>query len=186
MAQGANASADQAAAERYADAVFDLAKEQNALEAVERDLETLEAAFRVSLDLRRAAASPLVDPEERVRALVAVAESLKLSDLARRFVGVVARNGRAGALPRIAAAYRARLAAHRGEREVEIVAAQPMPADQLERLREELSKALGVKIKANVRIDERLIGGFVARAGSRQFDASLKTKLDGLAVALKP
>jgi F-type H+-transporting ATPase subunit delta len=34
-------------------------------------------------------------------------------------------------------------------------------------------------------VDESLIGGFVVRAGSRQFDASLKTKLESLKLALK-
>jgi len=30
-----------------------------------------------------------------------------------------------------------------------------------------------------------LIGGFIARVGSRQFDASVKAKLDALRLALK-
>jgi len=46
-------------------------------------------------------------------------------------------------------------------------------------------RALGAKVEAGISVDESLIGGFVARVGSRQFDASVKAKLDALRLALK-
>ena len=87
-------------------------------------------------------------------------------------------------LPLIADQFEQRLADHRSERRVEIISAQPMEAAQLQSLTASLSAALGKQVRANVRIDERLIGGFIARAGSRQFDASIRSKLDALAVQL--
>lgn len=183
MARTADAGALEAA-QRYVDAVFDLAKAADALDRLGSDLAALHAAFEAHADLRRAAGSPRIDPEERTRALVAVAEALGLSELARKFVGVVAQNGRAELLPLISEQYEARLADHRGERAVEIITAQPMEAAQLQSLTASLSAALGKKVRPKVRIDERLIGGFIARAGSRQFDASIRSKLDALAVQL--
>ena len=50
---------------------------------------------------------------------------------------------------------------------------------------EALGKQLGAKVEAETRVDESLIGGFVVRVGSRQFDASVKAKLDALRLALK-
>jgi F-type H+-transporting ATPase subunit delta len=50
---------------------------------------------------------------------------------------------------------------------------------------EALGKQLGAKVEAEISVDESLIGGFVARVGSRQFDASVKAKLDALRLALK-
>jgi F-type H+-transporting ATPase subunit delta len=48
-----------------------------------------------------------------------------------------------------------------------------------------LQTSLGASVTATTSVDESLIGGFIVRAGSRQFDASLKAKLDGLKLALK-
>ena len=50
---------------------------------------------------------------------------------------------------------------------------------------EALGKQLGAKVEAETSVDDSLIGGFVVRVGSRQFDASVKAKLDALRLALK-
>lgn len=172
------------AARRYCDALFELALEQNALEAASKDLTILAAAFTQSADLRAAAASPLIAPAQRERALAAVAAHLGLSDLGGRFVGVLAQNGRAGAIPDIAKLFAARLAAHRGERAVEITLASPVSGAQQNELIAALEAALGQKIRAEIRVDAQLLGGFKVRAGSLQFDASLRSKLDSLAISL--
>jgi len=182
LAKTADAGAIEAA-KRYVEALFDLALAANALDGVSSDLVAFRTAFE-NADLQRAAASPRVDPAERVAALLAVAEALKVSALTRKFIGVVAQNGRAELIPLFADEFERRLAEHRGERRVEIIAAQPIEAAQLQSLTASLSAALGKQVRPSVRIDERLIGGFIARAGSRQFDASIRSKLDALAVQL--
>jgi F-type H+-transporting ATPase subunit delta len=173
------------AADRYAAAAFDLASESGALDAIDNDLKVFAAAIADNPDLKTAASSPLIAPEEKARALTAVAEKLGLSELGRKLIGVVAINGRASELTDVAAAFARRLAAHRGTREVEIISAAPMDAAQLDSLTRELSKALGVTVQPTTRVDESLIGGFIVNAGSRQFDASIRTKLDSLKLALK-
>src|SRR5262249_16684147 len=96
-----------------------------------------------------------------------------------------AQNRRAGELPAIIAAYRAALSRHRGARRAEIVSARPLTQAEQTAILDGLSKSLGAKVDADARVDESLIGGFVVRVGSRQFDASLKSKLDALKLALK-
>ena len=173
------------AAERYAHAAFELAFESKSLETLEKDFAAFDAAIAESADLRAALKSPLIEPEEKSRALVAVAKKIGVSDLGRNVIGLVARNGRAFELAGVAQAFRARLARHRGAKVVEIVSAKPLDPKQLEAILAGLSKSMGGKIDATTRVDESLIGGFVVRAGSRQFDASLKSKLQSLKLALK-
>lgn len=173
------------AAGRYAQAVFDLAKEAKQLEAVEQDFAKFGAAWKESADLREAARSPLIEPTEKAAALSAVAAKLGLSDLGRRAIGVAAYNRRAAELPAIAAAYRALVARDRGSRQVEIVSARPLAEAERNQIVEALGKQLGAKVEAETSVDESLIGGFVVRVGSRQFDASVKSKLDALRLALK-
>ena len=173
------------AAERYAQAAFELARDGNALEALDADFAKFSTAWKESADLRAAARSPLIDPEEKARALVAVAEKLGLSELGRNVIGVAAQNRRAGELNAIAARFRALYARHRGARQVEIVSARPLTVPEQTAILESLSKTLGAKVEAETSVDDSLIGGFVVRIGSRQFDASIKAKLDALKLALK-
>lgn len=173
------------AAARYAQAVFDLAKEAKQLDAVEQDFAKFAAAWRESADLREAAQSPLIEPEVKAQALTAVSAKLGLSELGRKTIGVAALNRRARELPAIAAAYRALVARERGARQVEIVSARPLRADEQAAIVESLGKQLGAKVEAETSVDESLIGGFVVRVGSRQFDASVKAKLDALRLALR-
>jgi F-type H+-transporting ATPase subunit delta len=173
------------AATRYAQAVFELAKDAKALEAVEQDFAKFAAAWKESADLRDAARSPLIEPQEKANALTAVAAKLGVSDLGRKAIGVVALNRRAAELPAIAAAYRSLVARDRGARQVEIVSARPLAEAEKAAIVEALGKQLGAKVEAETSVDDSLIGGFVVRVGSRQFDASVKAKLDALRLALK-
>jgi F-type H+-transporting ATPase subunit delta len=173
------------AAGRYAQAVFELAKEARQLEAVEQDFSKFAAAWRMSAELREVAHSPLIDPAEKANALVAVAEKLGLSDLGCKTVGAVAQNRRAAELPAIASAYRALIARERGARQVEVIFARQPDEEEKRAVVAALGKQLGAEVEAEISVDESLIGGFVARAGSRQFDASVKAKLDALKLALK-
>lgn len=173
------------AAERYAQAAFELALEGKALEALEKDFGLLDAALTESADLRAAMKSPLIAPDEKAAAIVAVADKLGVSPLGRNLLGTIARNGRAAELGGVAKAFRARLAKHRGASQVEVISARPLDQKQLDTILAGVSKAVGGKVDAVTRVDESLIGGFIVRAGSRQFDASLKSKLDSLKLALK-
>jgi F-type H+-transporting ATPase subunit delta len=173
------------AAGRYAQAVFELAKTAKSTETVEQDFATFMDAWKASHDLREAARSPLIEPQEKANALAAVAAKLGVSDLGRKLIGVAALNRRAGELPAIAAAYRTLVARERGARQVEIVSAKPLSDGEKNSIVDALGKTLGAKVEADTSVDEGLIGGFVVRVGSRQFDASIKSKLDALRLALK-
>jgi F-type H+-transporting ATPase subunit delta len=173
------------AARRYAQATFDLAKEAKQLDAVEQDFAKFSAAWRESPELRDVARSPLIDPVDKAKALVAVAQKLGLSDLGRKAIGTAALNRRAAELLAIGSVFRSLALRERGARQVEVIFAR-QPGDQEKNaVVTALSEQLGAKIEAEISVDEGLIGGFVARAGSRQFDASVKAKLDALRLALK-
>ena len=173
------------AAERYAQAAFDLALEQGGIDALASDMDKIAKAFELSADLRQAAASPLIDPAEKTRAFVAVAKAQQISALGCNVIGLATQNRRAAELPAIAKVFAKLAAIHKGQRQVEIVSAKPLTDAEQKEILAALKKSFAADVSATVRVDESLIGGFVVRAGSRQFDASLRTKLDGLRLALK-
>jgi F-type H+-transporting ATPase subunit delta len=117
--------------------------------------------------------------------LEAVLAKGEFSDLTRRFVSVVAANRRLFALPEMIEAYLVELSRRRGEVTAEVTAAQELTKAQRDALSEQLRKAVGNKVDLDLQVDPALIGGLVVRVGSRMIDASLKSKLQRLQIAMK-
>jgi F-type H+-transporting ATPase subunit delta len=170
---------------RYAVALFELAQEQEALDAVAGDLHALRAMLEGSADLERLIRSPVVSRDEQARAITAVGERAGFVPLTLQFLGLLAHKRRLFALPDVIAAYDAMLAEHRGEVGAEVVSAVPLSDEQLESVRRQLTAAVGQTVKLATAVDPSLLGGLVVRVGSRMIDASIRTKLHQLELALK-
>ncbi len=170
---------------RYAVAIYDLAEEAEALDAVAQELTQLHQLISGSADLGKLVRSPVIDQAAKASAMAAVLEKAGGTDLVRRFVGVVAGNGRLFALTAIIDAFLAELARRRGEVTAQVVAAQPLSADQERSVLDILRKTSGGKVAMNVEVDPSLIGGLVVRVGSLMIDSSLKSKLQRLQLAMK-
>lgn len=173
------------AAWRYAEALFDLALDQNALAAVETDLATLKGAIDASADFRAFLLSPVYDADEKAKAIAAIADKAGVSTLTKNFLGVVAANRRLFALESMIAAFSKRLADHRGEVAAEAVSAAPLNDEQTKRLRGEIERVVGKAVKLSVKVDKDLLGGMIVKVGSKMIDSSLKTKLNRLKSVMK-
>jgi F-type H+-transporting ATPase subunit delta len=170
---------------RYASALFELARDERQIETVSNSLETVKAAAAESPDLKAVANSPLINRGSAVKAIAATARALKLDPLTTRFLGVLANNGR---LPQLAAIIHifARLAAaHRGETTAEVTSAFPLNDDQIAALKANLKARGGIDVAIDARVDPGILGGIIVRLGSRMIDASIKTKLNNIALAMK-
>ena len=172
-------------AERYATALFDLADERKALDQVAGDLRSLAAMLAESADLRRLIRSPVLDRKSQANAVAAIADAARLSPLVRNFLGLLAQNRRLFALPAMIDAFLAQLAERRGEVTAQVTSAAPLSPAQAGALQEALRKTVGAKLTIDSRIDPSLLGGLVVRFGSRMIDASLKSKLNRLQLAMK-
>ena len=82
------------AGQRYAQALFDLAKDENAVAPIEADLRSLKAAIRESADLRRLIDSPAFDAQDKARGINAIAQAAGFHPTTRKFLGLVAANRR--------------------------------------------------------------------------------------------
>lgn len=173
------------AGERYARALFELAEDAGALAAVEKDVDALLAALAESVELSRALTSPIYGSAGKGAALAAVADKLKAQDLTKKFLGVLANNGRAGDLKAVLRAFKALAAKKRGSATAEVVTADALTQAQLKELQTALKTALGRDVEIRTEVREELIGGLIVKVGSRMFDSSLKTKLEGLRKTMK-
>ena len=172
-------------AERYAAALFELADERHALDAVAGDLRALRGMLQESGDLVRLIRSPVLSRDEQAKAVGAVAERAGLSPLTRDFLGVVAHNRRLFAAPAMIEAYLARLAERRGEVTAEVTVAQPLDEARQAALTEQLRRAVGSRVAVELKVDPALLGGMIVKVGSRMVDASLASRLQRLRLAMK-
>jgi F-type H+-transporting ATPase subunit delta len=171
-------------AERYAAALFDLADQRHALDAVAGDLRELRAMLLESSDLMRLLRSPVLSRAEQGKAVAALAERAGLSQLTRDFLGVVARNRRLFAVPAMIEAYLRRLAERRGEVTAEITVAQPLDEARQAALLDQLRRVIGARVVVDIRVDPSLLGGMIVKIGSRMVDASLNSRLHRLRLAM--
>jgi F-type H+-transporting ATPase subunit delta len=170
---------------RYAAALYELASENKAVAAVEADLETLGAALAESADLSALIRNPQIGRDAAAAAVDAVAGLLKLSQLTRNFLGVLAANRRLAKLPEIVRAFAAIAAAARGEVTAQVTSAHPLSAAQLKALTAKLQAREGKDVKVKANVDPEILGGLVVRIGSQQIDSSIRTRLNTLAQAMK-
>jgi F-type H+-transporting ATPase subunit delta len=170
---------------RYASALFALARDERQIDAVGRSLDLLAQALVDSRDFSELATSPLVDREEAGKAFAAVAGQLSLDPITTNFLGVLARNGRKNQLQNVIRAFRRLSAEHRGETTAEVVTAHPLKDDQLGALKQQLRARAGRDVAIETRIDPEILGGIVIKIGSQMIDASIRTKLNRLAEAMK-
>jgi len=170
---------------RYASALFDLARDQRQIESVGKSLDALSQALVDSKDFNELATSPLVSREEASKAFAALAPQLGVDPITANFLGVLAKNGRKNELRNVIRAYRRLAAEHRGETTADVITARPLGDDQLAQLRQQLRARAGRDVTIEAQVDPTILGGIVVKLGSQQIDASIRTKLNRLAQAMK-
>ena len=171
---------------RYASALFELALEEKAIDAVRKDLDAFDELIAGSADLNRLVRSPVFGADEQLKALSAILAKAKIKGLAANFLRVITANRRLFAAREMIRGYRALVARHKGEVSAQITVAEKLSDKNLAALKSALKSVTGGKdIDLDVKVDPTIIGGLVAKVGSRMVDSSLRTKLNAIKFAMK-
>ena len=170
---------------RYATALFELADADKQLDQVADDLSVLAQMLDESDDLNRLIRSPVISRDAQSAAMTAVMEAAEISELSRKFIGLVAQNRRLFALPAMIKGYQSLLNALRGESTAEVVSAKKLTDSQLAAIKDTLKSATGTNVSVDASVDESLLGGLIVKVGSLMVDSSLKTKLNQLRFSMK-
>ena len=170
---------------RYASALFELARENKAIDDVAGDLDAFDALIRESDDLRRLIRSPVFSAEAQEKAVTAILERAGIRGLAQNFIRLVAGNRRLFALPDMIRGFRALVAKSKGIVQAEVRLAEQPSERVLGEIKSALRDVAKAEIDLDVKIDPALIGGLVVRIGSRMVDASLRTKLNAIRLAMR-
>jgi F-type H+-transporting ATPase subunit delta len=172
-------------AQRYATAVYDLAREANQVQAVEGDLDALQAAMDDSADFRSLIHSPIYTREEQANAITALAKKMNLSEVIANTLALLAQKRRLFVLPQLVTTLRDIIADAKGEVTAEVTSAKALTKTQVEKLTKSLNATTGKTVTLKTTVDDSLIGGLIVKVGSKMIDTSIRAKLNSLQNAMK-
>jgi F-type H+-transporting ATPase subunit delta len=170
---------------RYATALFELARESNVIDRVQSDLKFFDALIADNSDLKRLVRSPVFAADEQAKALGAVLEKAGISGIAANFLRVVTSNRRLFAVRDMIRGFNKLVAAHKGEVTAQVTVAEQLNDTRMNDIRAALREVTGKDVQVDVTVDPSIIGGLKVKLGSRMVDASLRTKLNSIKIAMK-
>ena len=170
---------------RYANAVFELAQDQGAVDRVAGDFATIKRLIETTPDFAMLVRSPLLTHEDQARALKPVLAKIEAAPLTTNFLLLLTEKRRLFALDAIIASYTHLLAKLKGEVEAQITSARPLSESETTELKAVLKAKLGREPRLHTNVDPALLGGLIVKVGSRMIDSSIRTKLMGLRAAMR-
>lgn len=165
----------------YAEAVYRTAKESGAQGTWSQRLQRL-ALIAQDGDMAAVMGNPQLSAEQVASLVISLCDDndAVLANLVR----TLAENRRLALLPEISRLFDLAKSQEEGIKEAVVHSAFPIDDTQVKALVQELEARFGTKLTARVEIDASLIGGVRVTVGDQVLDASVRGKLDAMAVAL--
>jgi F-type H+-transporting ATPase subunit delta len=164
------------AGRRYAEAAFELAQRDGAVDAWQRDL-ALAAGLARDERVARAVDSPAVPFAARRTAVERLMGKLAVSTGARNLALLLAQRGRFAILPEVSAEYDALVRESRGIIAATVTTPAPLTEKELAGVKARVEQLAGARVELATATDPALVGGLTVRIGDRLIDASLQGRL---------
>ena len=165
-------------ARRYAEAAFQLATRDNALDAYGDGLDL--AALMLGGDevtgILRNPARPLTERTALVDELL----GKRVPEPVRKIAGLLVARGRADRIQGVATEFRRLLNKEHGVVEAVATTASKLDAEETAALKRKVAEMTGKTVDLRVEVDESLIGGLTVRVGDTLYDASVRGRLERL------
>ncbi len=168
------------AAHRYARALFSLAREENGVPPIRRELDDMARLLAANPDFQRRLFQPLHPVRERRQVLKSLCEQGRGSQMIRNFFAYLIDQRRLVAFDAIREEFNRLADEAAGRVRAEVRSASPLRDEQRARLVNALARVTGKNIDLTVHVDSSLIGGAIATVGGLVFDGSLLTQLSQL------
>ena len=168
--------ADVAAAKRYAQAAFGIAKDSGTIATWRAELADVAAVLSDS-QIAPVLANASVPVESRI---AMVERALGVSPMVLNLAKLLVQKGRSSDAAAVASAFSRLADEHEGIAHAQVTTAVELSADQLNAIASRLSTSLGKKVGATSVVDPGIIGGVVVKVGDRLVDGSVKSRLKRL------
>ncbi len=164
-------------ATRYARALYNLAKEANAQEEIFAQMRVVEDAFDLEKEITEFIHSPVIRPSDKEKAVAALTAKVKLHDVLKNFLLVLARKNRLPIFSDVIGAFQTIADESHGVTRGVVRSATALAPDERKRIEQLVSKATKKQVILTYKEDPSLVGGLVAEVGSFTFDDSLQSHL---------
>lgn len=166
------------AALRYAKATLNLAVEQKATDAIDRDMRSIVQTISDSNELKEMLASPILEGSSKKEVLLTLFKNF--NEITKEAFSLLVSKKRIDLLYDVATKYIALNEDLKGENVALVTTAVPLTPSLEKKILSQIGKITKNKITLENQIDESIIGGFVLRIGDLQYNASISNKLNSL------
>ncbi len=164
-------------AKRYAQAIFEIARERNELDRWQTDLKKLSGMAKI-FEFVTVMDNPNLAFQEKSRLL-----NLNIKDispLALNLAYLLISHGKFYLLTSITSEYQRLLDSFRGIEMADVTTAVPLEAGGKSLLAKQLEELTGKKILMNLKVDPGIMGGIIIRTGGKLVDGSTSSRLAAL------
>jgi len=172
-----NKSFSETSANRYSLALYELAIESKELDVIEDHSSSIINLIIVNEDFRSLIKDPTNKKEDQLNVLKKISDQYKLNKLLTNFLGFLISKRRFFYVDKILKSFIETCSIKRGELKAELISAKKLNENEVNDIKEELTKNFNSKIKLNYTHDTSLIGGLIVQVGSTMVDTSIKNKL---------
>ena len=169
----------QLVADVYAEALFSLALEEDALDVYESEIQMIHDVFLNNAEFSAVMLHPQISASEKLSIMETVFKGHVHDNILGLFA-LVFRKRREKSIPEILRMFIVKEKAHRDVTAARVISAVPLTEEQLEVLVENLSKNLNKKVEVQTAVDESLIGGLKIYVAGKVMDASVKKQMEDL------
>ena len=169
-----------AAARRYSRALFAIAEESGAIDAIGGELSAMASLLDAQPALANSLFRPLHPVAQRRALLSAVCERIRSSAPVRNFNAFLIDQRRLVDFPAIHDEFGRLADDAAGRTRADVVTASPLSDAQRSRVTSALAGSTGKHVELDIRVDSSLLGGAIATVGGVVFDGSLRTQLSQL------
>ena len=164
---------------RYAKALIDLAKDQNALDSCLNDMELLKNSCVTNYKLQLLLKSPIINSDKKWGILELIFKS-KVSELSMLFIQILTKKKREFLLPQIAENFIQLYKAQKNIAVANVITATPLNDTLRKKIIEFIGAENKMKIELTEEVDESILGGAIVKIGDKQIDGSVKRNLKNL------
>ncbi len=162
---------------RYSLALYELAEELNCVNEVEIHSNALIKLISENKDFSSLIKDPTNNQNDQLKVISKISEIFNLNNLLFKFLSFLISKRRFFFVEKILKDFIDTCSKKRGEVKAELISAKKLSDNEIDNIKNELSKNFTSKIKLNYKHDESLIGGLIVKIGSIMVDTSIKNKL---------
>ena len=170
---------------RYANALFQLAKEAKVIDTVSNDLTSLEVTINSDVEILKFIQNPSIKKSLKVQFFNTVSQKLELSKLTENFIGLIIKKNRVHYILEMIRAFNDLLSELKGIKSANIISAYKLSDEEVSKIKMKLKDKFNSDFNINLLTDSSLIGGLKIQVGSQMIDSSIKNQLNLLKAKMK-